>query len=159
MAPSACISDVNRRPGRRFMTEDEGDGGVNARPLFISDSVRIPMKSREIFLTVLATLVIVVGIVLSMTLALLKFHDLLHPLLCLGWFVLVQGIEGGIITPRIVGEKVGLHPVVTILAFLIGGQLFGILGMILAVPVTAVLKVEFRALIDYYRASAFFQGA
>jgi predicted PurR-regulated permease PerM len=101
----------------------------------------------------------ILGIVLSMTLALLKFHDLLHPLLCLGWFAIVQGVEGGVITPRIVGEKVGLHPVVTILAILIGGQLFGILGMLLAVPVTAVLKVGFRSLLDYYRSTSFFQGA
>jgi len=100
----------------------------------------------------------ILGIVLSMTLALLKFHDLLHPLLCLGWFVIVQGVEGGVITPRIVGEKVGLHPIVTILALLIGGQLFGILGMLLAVPVTAVLKVAFRSLLDYYRSTGFFQG-
>lgn len=101
----------------------------------------------------------ILGIVLSMTLAALKFHDFLHPLLCLGWFGLVQGVEGGIITPRIVGEKVGLHPIVTILALLIGGQLFGILGMLLAVPVTAVLKVGFRSLLDYYRATPFFRGA
>jgi predicted PurR-regulated permease PerM len=101
----------------------------------------------------------ILGIVLSMTLALLKFHDLLHPLLCLGWFAIVQGVEGGIITPRIVGEKVGLHPIVTILAILIGGQLFGILGMLLAVPVTAVLKVGLRSLLDYYRSSAFFTGS
>jgi predicted PurR-regulated permease PerM len=100
----------------------------------------------------------ILGIVLSMTLALLKFHDLLHPLLCLGWFAIVQGVEGGIITPRIVGEKVGLHPVVTILAILIGGQLFGILGMLLAVPVTAVLKVGLRSLIGYYRSTTFFTG-
>jgi predicted PurR-regulated permease PerM len=101
----------------------------------------------------------ILGIVLSMTLALLKFHDFLHPLLCLGWFVIVQVIEGGIITPRIVGGKVGLHPVVTILAILIGGQLFGILGMLLAVPVTAVLKVGLRSLHDYYRSTTFFTRA
>lgn len=101
----------------------------------------------------------VLGIVLSMTLAFLKFHDILHPLLCLGWFALVQALEGGIITPRIVGEKVGLHPIVTILAILIGGQLFGILGMLLAVPVTALLKVGLCSLLDYYRSSLFFKGA
>jgi predicted PurR-regulated permease PerM len=100
----------------------------------------------------------ILGIVLSMTLALLKFHDVLHPLLCLGWFAIVQGIEGGFITPRIVGEKVGLHPIVTILAILIGGQLFGILGMLLAVPVTAVLKVGICSLIEYYRSTLFFRG-
>jgi predicted PurR-regulated permease PerM len=100
----------------------------------------------------------ILGIVLSMTLALLKFHDFLHPLLCLGWFSIVQGVEGGIITPRIVGEKVGLHPIVTILAILIGGQLFGILGMLLAVPVTAVLKVGLRSLLDYYHSTSFYTG-
>jgi predicted PurR-regulated permease PerM len=99
----------------------------------------------------------ILGIVLSMTLALLKFHDFLHPFLCLGWFVIVQALEGGIITPRIVGEKVGLHPIVTILAILIGGQLFGILGMLLAVPVTALFKVGLCSLLDYYRSTPFFK--
>jgi predicted PurR-regulated permease PerM len=99
------------------------------------------------------------GIVFSMTMALLKFHDLLHPLLCLGWFAVVQAIEGGVITPKIVGDKVGLHPVVIIIALLIGGQLFGILGMLLAVPATAILKVFFSSYLSWYRSSAYFTGA
>jgi predicted PurR-regulated permease PerM len=98
------------------------------------------------------------GIVFSMAMALLKFHDVLHPLLCLGWFAVVQAIEGGVITPKIVGDKVGLHPVVIIVALLIGGQLFGILGMLLAVPATAVLKVFFSSYISWYRSSAYFTG-
>lgn len=101
----------------------------------------------------------ILGIVLSITMAVLKFHDFFHPLLCLGWFALVQALEGGVITPKIVGDKVGLHPVVTILALLIGGQLFGIFGMLLAVPVTAVLKVFSRSLLDYYRNSSYYKGA
>jgi predicted PurR-regulated permease PerM len=101
----------------------------------------------------------ILGIILSMTMAFLKFHDVLHPLLCLGWFGLVQLFEGAIITPKIVGDKVGLHPVVTILALLVGGQLFGILGMLLAVPVTAVLKVLFRSFLEVYRSTAFYQGS
>jgi predicted PurR-regulated permease PerM len=100
----------------------------------------------------------ILGILLSMTMAFLKFHDFLHPLLCLGWFALVQGCEGAIITPKIVGDKVGLHPVITILALLVGGQLFGILGMLLAVPVTAVLRVLLRAFIEQYRSAAFYGG-
>lgn len=99
------------------------------------------------------------GIVFSMTMALLKFHDILHPLLCLGWFAAVQAIEGVIITPKIVGDKVGLHPVMIIVALLIGGQLFGILGMLLAVPATAVLKVFFSSYISWYRSSIYFKGA
>lgn len=101
----------------------------------------------------------ILGIVLSMVMALLKFHDILHPLLCLGWFALVQALEGMVITPRVVGDTVGLHPLVTIVTLLIGGQLFGLLGMLLAVPVTAVLLVFLRSLAGYYRDSAFYRGA
>lgn len=100
----------------------------------------------------------VLGIILAVTMALLKFHDLIHPVLCLAWIGLVQALEGGVITPKIVGDKVGLHPVITILALLIGGELFGILGMLLAVPCAAVLKVVGRTLLDYYRATPFFVG-
>lgn len=100
----------------------------------------------------------IIGIVLSVCMALLKFHDLLHPLLCLGWFGLVQGLEGMIITPKVVGSTVGLHPLVAIVALLIGGQIFGIMGMLLAVPVTAVLQVFLRSLAIYYRNSDFYRG-
>lgn len=98
------------------------------------------------------------GIVVSLMMAFLKFHDLLHPLLCLGWFALVQGVEGAIITPAVVGNKVGLHPVVAIVALLIGGQWFGLFGMLLAVPVTAVLKVLLSSLRIWYLGSAFYRG-
>ncbi len=98
-----------------------------------------------------------IGIVLSMLMALLKFQDILHPLLCLGWFALVQALEGGVITPKIVGETVGLHPLVIMLALLVGGQVGGIFGMLLAVPMTAVLNVFGRALLSRYRESRFFR--
>jgi predicted PurR-regulated permease PerM len=101
----------------------------------------------------------IIGIVLSVIMAVLKFHDILHPLLCLGWFCIVQLIEGMIITPKIVGNTVGLHPLVTIVALLIGGQIFGLMGMLLAVPVTAVLQVFLRSLAAYYRNSDFYRGA
>ncbi len=99
----------------------------------------------------------IIGICLSMSMAALKFNDILHPLLCLGWFGFVQLLEGTIITPKIVGDTVGLHPLVAIVALLIGGQLFGIFGMLLAVPVTAVLQVFLRSLGEYYRNSEFYR--
>lgn len=99
----------------------------------------------------------IIGICLSVVMALLKFNDILHPLLCLGWFGFVQLLEGSFITPKIVGDTVGLHPLVAIVALLIGGQLFGILGMLLAVPVTAVAQVFLRTLSDYYRTSEFYR--
>lgn len=99
----------------------------------------------------------VFGIVVSMIMAFLKFHDMLHPLLCLGWFAIVQAIEGALITPAVVGNTVGLHPVVAILALFIGGQWFGIFGMLLAVPVAAVIKVLLRHAVEWYRATPFFE--
>jgi len=99
----------------------------------------------------------IIGICLSVVMALLKFNDILHPLLCLGWFGFVQLLEGAIITPKIVGNTVGLHPLMAIVALLIGGQLFGIIGMLLAVPVTAVLQVFLRSLAEYYRSSEFYR--
>jgi predicted PurR-regulated permease PerM len=100
----------------------------------------------------------ILGLVLSITMALLKFHDLLHPLLCLGWIALVQLLEGSVITPKMVGTKVGLHPVIAILALLVGGQVFGLLGMLLAVPAVAVGKVFLGSLVEYYQESSFFKG-
>lgn len=100
----------------------------------------------------------IIGIVLSVSMAFLKFHDILHPLLCLGWFGLVQGLEGMVITPKVVGSTVGLHPLVAIVALLIGGQIFGLMGMLLAVPVTAVLQVFLRSLAIWYRNSEFYRG-
>lgn len=99
----------------------------------------------------------IIGICLSVIMALLKFNDILHPMLCLGWFGFVQLLEGTIITPKMVGDTVGLHPLVAIVSLLIGGQIFGVVGMLLAVPVTAVMQVFLRSLTSYYRNSEFFR--
>lgn len=100
----------------------------------------------------------ILGIVLSVIMATLKFQDFLHPLLCVGWFALVQALEGFVITPKIVGDKVGLHPLVALIALLIGGQLFGLTGMLLALPVTAVLQVFLRTFSAHYRETGFYRG-
>lgn len=55
--------------------------------------------------------------------------------------ILVQQLEGNIITPRIVGDKLGMHPLLIVFALLAGGKLLGIWGMIFAVPAAAVLKI------------------
>ena len=101
----------------------------------------------------------ILGIVLSMSMALLKFHDLLHPMLCLSWFIFVQLLEGTFITPKVVGDTVGLHPLIAIFALLVGGQLLGISGMLLAIPLAAVIKVFAARLLEYYRSSEFYTGA
>lgn len=115
-------------------------------------------------LTGLASIVPFVGMTLGVALAaiaiLVDWHDGSH------WvaagaavtFVVGQVLEGNVITPRVVGEKVGLPPVVVMLAVLTFGELFGFLGLLLAVPLAAVGKVVLRVLVERYRTSRLYLG-
>jgi len=73
---------------------------------------------------------------------LVQFGDWLHPLLVLVVFGCVQALEGLVISPKIMGDRVGLHPVSIIIAIMVGTTLLGgLLGGILAIPLTAALRV------------------
>lgn len=65
-------------------------------------------------------------------------------------FTIAQLIEGTVLTPKLVGEQIGLHPVIVILAIAAGGQLFGFFGILLALPAAAVLSVIVRFAYDRY---------
>lgn len=65
----------------------------------------------------------------------------------------IQGLEGFVITPRIVGDKVGLDAIWVLLALMVGGELFGFLGVLLAVPAAAVVKIFVVRAVAYYRKS------
>jgi len=73
-------------------------------------------------------------------------------------FVLGQILEGSLLTPWLVGDRIGLHPVAVIFAVLAGGQLFGFIGVLLALPVAAVLMVLVRYWLGRYLASGFYLG-
>lgn len=73
-------------------------------------------------------------------------------------FVAGQMLEGYVLTPRIVGDRIGLHPVSVIFAVLAGGQLFGFLGMLLALPVAAVANVLLRYAQERYTQSRLYAG-
>lgn len=62
-------------------------------------------------------------------------------------FTIIQQIESNIISPKIIGEGMGIHPISIILSLIIGGGIFGILGMIFAVPVLAIIKILFSFVI------------
>ncbi len=62
------------------------------------------------------------------------------------FYIIVQLIENQIVVPNIMGHTIDLHPVVVIISLLIGGQLWGIIGMMLAVPIAALLRVLIRQL-------------
>ena len=76
-----------------------------------------------------------------------------------GVFTFVQVIEGMVITPRILGGNIGLHPVAVIFAVLLGGELFGVVGMILGVPIVAMLNVLFSRGIFQYKNSSFYSDS
>jgi predicted PurR-regulated permease PerM len=76
----------------------------------------------------------------------------------MGVFVAVQTIEGYILTPRILGGRLNLHPMAVFIALLAGGKLFGLLGIILAIPAIAITKVFLKFGNEIYLASSFYQG-
>lgn len=99
----------------------------------------------------------VIGLLAAAVAALFQYHDLLHLLLVLAVFGGGQLAEGMLLTPRLVGDRIGLHPVVVIFAVLAGGQLFGFLGILIALPVAAALNVVVRHARDSYTSSALFK--
>ena len=100
-----------------------------------------------------------VAVSVSSLLCVLEFGFDWHLVAVLGWYLFVQNLEGFVLTPRIVGGSVGLHPAAVIVALLIGGDLFGFLGLLIAVPAAAVVKVFIGELLEAYRRSALLQGS
>ncbi|OUS20696.1 AI-2E family transporter [Rhodobacterales bacterium 59_46_T64] len=101
----------------------------------------------------------VIGGALAIGLGLFQFWgDWVSLGLVAGIFVLGQVIEGNILTPKLVGDSVGLHPVWLIFALSVFGTLFGFVGMLVAVPVAAALGVIARFAADQYRDSLLYQG-
>jgi predicted PurR-regulated permease PerM len=127
--------------------------------LLVGIDLAIPVGVLSGLLFIVPYLGTAVGIVLGVLLALMKFGFSTKVLAVLAVFVVVQGIEGYLLTPRIVGDKVGLHPLVVMIALIVGGSLLGIWGMLLAIPITAVLSVLGAEYLQDYFSSAVFKGA
>ena len=79
-----------------------------------------------------------------------------HIAAIVGVFVAVQSLEGYYLTPKILGGRLNLHPMAVFLGLLIGGKLFGLLGVILAIPSIAIGKVFFKFLRELYQDSYFY---
>lgn len=94
----------------------------------------------------------------AVLLTLLKFGFDWHVVAVLVTFMLAQALEGNVITPRIMGTSVGLSPVWVILAIVVFGSTFGFAGLLLAVPIAAVLKVILSECEHQYRHSTLFLG-
>lgn len=99
----------------------------------------------------------IVGIGAALTAALFQFGLDPYPLLGIGVvFMIGQMLEGMVLTPMLVGDRIGLHPVAVIFAILAGGQLFGFTGVLLALPVAAVIMVLLRHAHDLYKLSGLY---
>ncbi|MGQ4661206.1 AI-2E family transporter [Lysobacter sp. F6437] len=98
------------------------------------------------------------GIILGCIAALVQFGDWQHVAGVLVVFGLGQVIESYWLTPKLVGDRIGLHPVAVIFAVLAGGQLFGFLGMLLALPVAAIANVLLRYAQERYTHSRLYAG-
>jgi predicted PurR-regulated permease PerM len=101
----------------------------------------------------------IVGFVLAVSVALVQYWpDWIWIVAVAGIFVLGQFIEGNILQPRLVGSSIGVHPVWLMFALFAFGTLFGFVGVLLAVPVTAALGVLVRFAVEQYRHSDIYWG-
>ena len=99
------------------------------------------------------------GLVTSVGLALIQFDEFSRVLIVAGIFIAGQVIEGNILTPKLVGDRVNLHPVWVIFALFAGGALAGFVGMLLALPVAAAMGVLVRFMTERYLVSSLYRGA
>ena len=110
--------------------------------LIIGLPYAVLIGAMAVVLTMIPYLGAIVTCCAALLIAFVQFGDWQHPLLVLAVFGVVQTLEGLFISPRIMGGRVGLHPVTIIIAVMVGTTLLGgLLGGILAIPLTAALRV------------------
>ena len=100
----------------------------------------------------------VIGAILSVGLALVQFTAWQDVAIVAAIFAVGQVIEGNLLQPKLVGDRVGLHPLWVVFALLAGGVIAGLIGVMLAVPVAAALGVVVRHAIGRYLKSALYSG-
>jgi predicted PurR-regulated permease PerM len=98
------------------------------------------------------------GLLLALLAAVLQFGDLYGLMAVAVVYGLGQVLESFFLTPRLVGERIGLNPLMVIFALLAFGQLFGFVGVLIALPVSAVGLVAVRRLQRAYLASRLYHG-
>lgn len=98
----------------------------------------------------------IVGVLLAGTVAFIQHQDALHLIYVALVFGVGQALEGMVLSPWLVGERIGLHPVAVIFAVLAGGQLFGFFGILIALPAAAMITVLLRFAHGRYKQSGFY---
>lgn len=98
------------------------------------------------------------GVVLALAFAALDGAGLARLGGVIGIFIVAQMIEDYVLTPRFIGNKLELHPMIVFIALIIAGDLFGLLGLVLAIPVLGIAKVLLRFLDELYLRSDFYRA-
>lgn len=99
----------------------------------------------------------IVGLAIAVIATLFQFSDAYHVMYVVGIFVAGHVLESLVLAPLLIGDRIGLHPVAVIFSILAGGELFGFLGILLALPVAAVIMVWVRYVFSHYMNSRFYQ--
>ncbi|HEV2614744.1 MAG TPA: AI-2E family transporter [Gammaproteobacteria bacterium] len=99
----------------------------------------------------------IIGLAIAIIATLFQFPDVTHIIYILIIFAVGHVLEGLILAPLLIGDRIGLHPVAVIFAILAGGELFGFFGILLALPVAAVIMVWVRYSLHHYVNSRFYQ--
>jgi len=108
-------------------------------------------------LSIVPYLGIIVGLIIASIAAFVQFGNFMSVLPVWLLFAIGQTLDGMFITPKLVGDRIGLHPVAVIFAVLAGATLFGFFGVLLALPVAAVSMVLVRFLNQHYRSSKLYK--
>ncbi len=109
------------------------------------------------FLVIVPYLGALFGMLVALGMALVQFDSMSRVGVVLAVYIIGQVLEGNVLTPKLVGSKVGLHPVWLIFGLSAGGALFGFLGVLVAVPITAVIGVLIRFALSRYIQSPIYQ--
>ena len=99
----------------------------------------------------------IVGLFIAVIVAWFQAGDLTYMGMIAGIFVVGQIIEGYVLTPKLVGESIGLHPLWVFFAIMAGGSLLGIVGMLLAIPIAAIISVLLAFGLHQYKKSLYYK--
>lgn len=108
-------------------------------------------------LSIVPYLGVIIGVGTAVIAALMQYHDSIHLIYVVIVFVIGHIAEHFVLTPWLVGDRIGLHPVAVIFAILAGGHLFGFTGILLGLPIAAVIMVLLRHLRKHYVKSELYQ--
>ncbi len=110
------------------------------------------------FLVLIPFIGTIISFIIVMLSGYISFGLDIHLLYIIAIYMVAHFLEGYYLTPKIIGEKIGLHPVWIVFAVLVAANLFGILGIVIALPVAGIIKILWGHLLNYYKLSSIYNN-